>query len=65
MKDFECATEDESLVWAHRQNHVIWRVLKNCLDILVTPITDKINISKETQHFTDAHIRPLVKNISS
>ena len=44
-------------------------VLKNCLEILITPITDIINISMETstfpQNFKEAHVRPLLKNISS
>ena len=39
-------------------------VLKNCLDIIITPITDIINISMETstfpQHFKEAHVRPLL-----
>ena len=40
-------------------------VLKNCLDILLTPITDIINILMETstfpQNFKEAHVRPLLK----
>ena len=40
-------------------------VLKNCLDILITPITGIINISMETstfpQNFNEAHVRPLLK----
>ena len=44
-------------------------VLENCLDILITPITDIINISMETstfpQNFKEAHVRPLLENISS
>ena len=43
-------------------------VLKNCLDILITPITDIINISMETstfpQNFKEAHVRPLLKKKS-
>ena len=43
-------------------------VLKNCLDILITPITDIINISMETstfpQNFKQAHVRPLLKKTS-
>ena len=43
-------------------------VLKNCLDILITPITDIINISMETstflQNFKEAHVRPLLKKTS-
>ena len=45
------------------------RVLTNCLDILITPITDIISISMETStfphNFKEAHVRPLLKNISS
>ena len=41
-------------------------MLRNCLDILITPITDIINISMETstllQNFKEAHVRPLPKN---
>ena len=41
-------------------------VLKNCLDILITPITDIINISMETSTFPqhlkkNPHGRPLLK----
>ena len=40
-------------------------VLKNCLDILITPITDIINISMETstfpQNFKTPHVRPLLE----
>ena len=43
-------------------------MLKNCLDILITPITDIINISMETstfpQNFKEAHVRPLQKKTS-
>ena len=43
-------------------------VLKNCLDILITPITDIINISMETstfpQNVKEAHVRPLLKKTS-
>ena len=45
--------------------HITTSVLKNCLDILITPITDIINISMETstspQNFKEAHVRPLLK----
>ena len=59
----------KSLFSAHRQNHVIWipflQALKNCLDIVITPITDIINISMGTstflQNFKEAHGRPLLK----
>ena len=76
MKDFECATEDGikklfggSSSKSCDPSSILTRVLKNCLDILITPITDEINISMETssstflQNFKDAHIRPPVKNI--
>ena len=40
-------------------------VSKNCLDTIITPITDIINISMETstfsQNFKQAHVRPLLK----
>ena len=40
-------------------------VLKNCLDILITPITEIINISKKTstfpKNFKEAHVRALLK----
>ena len=43
-------------------------VLKNCLDILLTPITDIINTSMETstfpQNFKEAHVRPPLKKTS-
>ena len=76
MKDFERATEDEikkpflnSSSKSCDLNSIHTKMLKNSLDILINPITDKINISMETstfpQNFTDTHIRPPVKNISS
>ena len=43
-------------------------VMQNCLDILITPITDIINISMETstlpQNFKEAYVRPLLKKTS-
>ena len=43
-------------------------VLKNCLDILITPIIDIITISMETskfpKNFKEAHVRPLLKETS-
>ena len=43
-------------------------VFKNCLDILITPITDIINISMETstfpQNFKEGHVRPQLKKTS-
>ena len=44
--------------------HIPMSVLNNCLDILIAPITDIINISMETctilQNFKEVQIRPLV-----
>ena len=44
---------------------ILTSVLQNCLDILITVITDIINISMETstfpQNFKEAHVRPLIK----
>ena len=61
----------KSLISTHRQDHecdldpIPTRVLQNCLDILITPIIDIINISIETgifpQHFKEAHVGPLLK----
>ena len=57
----------KSLFRAHCQNHdpILTSVLKNCLDILITPITDIVNISMETitfpQNFKEAYVRPLLK----
>ena len=43
-------------------------MLKNCLDILLTPITEIINTSMEAstfpQNFKEAHVRPLLKKTS-
>ena len=43
-------------------------MLKNCLEILIAPITDIINIRMETstfyQNFKEAHVRPLLKKTS-
>ena len=40
-------------------------VLKNCLEILITPITDIINISMDSstfpQNFKEDHVKPLLK----
>ena len=40
-------------------------MLKNCVDILIAPITDIINISMKTstfpQNFKQAHVRPILK----
>ena len=49
-------------------NPIPTNVLKNCLDISITPITIIINISMETstfpQNFKEAHVRPLLKKRS-
>ena len=63
----------KNLFGAHRQNQcdldpIPTSVLKNCVDILITPITHIINISMETstfpQNFKEAHVRPLLKKTS-
>ena len=63
MNVFERASEDEINL-----DPIPTSVLKNCLDILITPITDIINISMETstfpQNFKEAHVRPLLKKTS-
>ena len=66
--------EFQKLFWAHASSKscdldpIPTSVLKNCLDILITPITDIINISMETstflQNFKEAHVRPLLKKTS-
>ena len=69
---FESASEDEikklilsSLSKSCDLELIITSVLKNCLDILITSITDIINISMETstfpQNFKEAYVRPLLK----
>ena len=71
MNVFERASEDEikklilsSLSKSCDLDPIPTSVLKNCLHILITPITDIINISMETstfpQNFKEAHIRPLL-----
>ena len=75
MNVFECASEDEikKLILSSSSKScdldpIPTSVLKNCLDILITPITDIINISMETgtfpQNFKEAHVRPLLKKTS-
>ena len=75
MNVFERASEDEvkKLILGSSSKScdldpIPTSVLKNCLDILITPITDIINISMETstfpQNFKEAHVRPLLKKIS-
>ena len=72
MNVFERASEDEikKLILSSSSkscdlNPIPTSVLKNCLDILITPITDIINISMGTstfpQNFKEAHVRPLLK----
>ena len=72
---FESASEDEikkpilsSSSKSCDLDSIPTSVLKNCLDILITPITDIINISMETstfpQNFKEAYVRPLLKNTS-
>ena len=66
-----CKNQKLDLKWTFlnvRQKMKLKSVLKNCLDILITPITDIINISMETstfpQNFKEAHVRPLLKKTS-
>ena len=75
MNVFERASEDEikKLILSSSSKScdldpIPTSVLKNCLDILITPITDIINISMETstfpQSFKEAHVKPLLKKTS-
>ena len=75
MNVFERASEDEikklilsSSLKSFDLDPIPTSVLENCLDILMTPITDIINISMETsklpQNFKEAHVRPLLKKTS-
>ena len=75
MNVFERASEDEikKLILSSSSKScdlvpIPTSVLKNCLDLLITPITDIINISMETstfpQNFKEAHVGPLLKKIS-
>ena len=72
MNSFERAIEDEikKLILSSSSKScdldpIRTSVLKNCLDILVTRITDIINISMDTntfpKKFQEAHVRPLLK----
>ena len=72
MKVVESASEDEikKLILSSSSQScdldpIPTSVLKNCLDILITPITDIINISIDTstfpQNFNEAHVRPILK----
>ena len=69
MNVFERATEDEikkpilsSSPKSRDLDPIRTSVLKNGLNVLITPITDIINISMETstilQNFKEAHVRP-------
>ena len=71
MNVFESASEDEikklilsSSSKSRDLNPIPTSVLKNCLDISITPITDIINILMDTstfpQNFKDAHVRKLL-----
>ena len=75
MNVFERASEDEikkpifsSSSKSCDLDPIPTSVLRNCLDILLTPTTDIINISMETstfpQNFKEAHARPLLKKTS-
>ena len=70
MNAFESASEDEikKLISSSRScdlDPIHTSVLKNCLDILITPITDILNITMDTstfpQKFKEARVRPLLK----
>ena len=76
MNVFERASEDENKKLILNSSSkscdldpIPTSALKNCLDILITPITDIINISMETstfpQNFKEAHVRPLLKKTTS
>ena len=72
MKDVERTSEDEIKKFILSSSSkscdldpIPTSVWKNCLHILITPITDIINISTATstflQNFKEAHARPLLK----
>ena len=72
MNPFERAIEDEikKVILSSSSkscvlNLIPTNVLKNCIDILVAPITDIIDISMDTSTFPkkikEAHVRPLLK----
>ena len=70
MNVFERASEDEIKkiilsAWSKScdLDPILTSVLKNCLGILITPVTDIINISFP-QNFKKAHVRPLLKKTS-
>ena len=73
MNVFERASEDEIKKLIMSSSSKLCDLdpnptIANCLDILITPITDIITISMETstfpQNFKEAHVRPLLKKIS-
>ena len=75
MNGFESASEDEikKLILSSSSKScdldpIPTSVLKNCLDILIAPITDINNISMETstfpKNFKEAHVRLLLKKTS-
>ena len=75
MNVFERASKDEikKLILGSSSkscdlDHIPTSMLKNCLYILITPITDIINISMKTstfpQNFKEAHVRPLLNKTS-
>ena len=70
MNVFERASEDEKLFLSSSlkscdMDTIPTSVLKNCLDILITPITDIKNTSMEIstfpQNFKEAHVRLLLE----
>ena len=72
MNSFDRATEDEikKLILSSSSkscdlDSIPTNVLKYCLDILVTPITDIITMSMDTSTFPKkpkkVHVRPLLK----
>ena len=72
MNIFERGTEDEikklilsSSLKSCDLDPITTSMLKNCLDIIITPVTDIIKISMETstflQNFKEVHVRPLLK----
>ena len=74
MNGLECASEDEikKLILSSSSKScdldpIPTSVLKNCLDILISPITDIITILMETstfpQNFKEAHVRPLLTSL--
>ena len=72
MNTFERGSEDEikklissSLSKSCDLDPIPTSVFKNCLDILITPITDILmETSTFSQNFKEVHVRPLLKNTS-